>query len=72
MEITAETEAKIIQIVKDQYDKDKGANGIDFGSFGHFLNMPLLERNALISRLADEKKIQVFQSLNGKRITMPK
>lgn len=72
MEITQEIEAQIIEIVQAQYIKDKGANGIDFGSFDHFLNMPLLERNALISRLADEKKIQVFQSLNGKRITMPK
>lgn len=72
MEITAEIEAKIIEIVRAQYDKDKGSNGIDFGSFDHFLNIPLEDRNALILRLANEKKIQVFQSLNGRRITMPR
>lgn len=72
MENLEEIEAKILEIVKVQFDKDSGANGVGFGEFDHFLNLPLEERNELLNRMAREKKIVIFQSINSKRITLPK
>ena len=72
MENIEELEAKILEIVKEQFKKDGGSNGITFGSFDHFLKLPIEERNAFLFRMAKEKKIVIFESLNMKRITMPK
>ncbi|WP_185246649.1 hypothetical protein [Chryseobacterium bernardetii] len=67
-----EIEAKILEIVKAQFDKDGGANGVTMGAFDHILNLPIQERNEFLYRMAKEKKIYIFQSLNSKRITLPK
>ncbi|MGU3377669.1 hypothetical protein [Chryseobacterium sp. M5A1_1a] len=72
MENEVEIEAKIIQIVKEQFEKDNGSNGVGFGEFDHFLNLNLEERNTLLNRMAREKKIVIFQSINSLRITLPK
>ncbi|MCQ9638619.1 hypothetical protein MP478_04390 [Chryseobacterium sp. WG14] len=72
MENQEELEAKILEIVREQFKKDGGANGVNFGSFDHFLNMSLEDRNDFLLRMAKEKKIAVFNSLNSRRITMPK
>jgi len=72
MENQEELERQILEIVKAQHTKDGGANGVNFGSFDHFLNMSLEERNEFLLRMAKEKKIAVFNSLNMRRITMPK
>jgi hypothetical protein len=72
MENMEEIEIQILEIVKAQHEKDGGANGVGFGNFDHFLNLPLAERNEFINRMAKEKKIYIFQSINSKRITLPK
>nr|WP_315026063.1 hypothetical protein [uncultured Chryseobacterium sp.] len=72
MENQEEIERLIIEIVKEQYEKDGGANGVNAGSFDHILNLSIEERNAFLERMAKEKKIFIFNSLNMKRITMPK
>lgn len=72
MENQEEIERQIIEIVKAQFDKDGGSNGVTMGEFDHILNLPLEERNIFLRRMANEKKIVIFQSLNSKRITLPK
>lgn len=72
MENIEEIEAKIIEIVREQYKKDGGSNGVTCGSFDHILNLPIEERNEFLFRMAKERKIVIFDSLNMKRITMPK
>lgn len=67
-----ELEAKILEIVRAQHKKDGGTNGVTMDAFDNFLNMSLDERNELLYRMAKEKKIHIFQSLNSKRITLPK
>lgn len=67
-----EIEAKIIEIVKEQFKKDGGSNGVTMGDFDNILNLPIQERNEFLYRMAKEKKILIFQSLNGKRVTLPK
>lgn len=41
MENQEELERQILEIVREQHKKDGGANGVNFGSFDHFLNMSL-------------------------------
>jgi hypothetical protein len=72
MENTEELESKVLDIVREQHKIDGGHNGVSFGAFDHFLDMSLEERNKFIYKLASEKKIVIFQSLNAKRITLPK
>lgn len=67
-----EIEAKILEIVKEQFKKDGGSNGVTMGDFDHILNLPIQERNEFLYRMVKEKKILIFQSLNGKRVTFPK
>lgn len=67
-----ETEKQILKIVKKKYDKTGGHNGNAFGDFDHLLNLPLTERNALLERMAAEKKIMVFNGPNYRMITLPK
>ncbi|KAA2223025.1 hypothetical protein [Chryseobacterium sediminis] len=67
-----EIEAKILEIVRAQHKKDGGTNGVTMDAFDNFLNMSLDKRNELLYRMAKEKKIHIFQSLNSKRITLPK
>ncbi len=67
-----EIEAEILKIVTEQFKKDGGANGVTIGSFDHILNLPIQERNEFLYRMAREKKIHIFQSLNNIRVTLPK
>lgn len=72
MENMEEIENKILEIVKSQFDKDGGSNGVTMGDFDHILNLPIQERNEFLQRMVKGKKIFIFQSLNGKRVTLPK
>ncbi|WP_353151430.1 hypothetical protein [Chryseobacterium sp.] len=72
MENQQELEKQILEIVTEQFKKDGGANGVNFGAFDHILNLPLQERNAFLERMAKERKIAVFNSLNMRRITLAK
>ncbi|ASK29712.1 hypothetical protein CEY12_06160 [Chryseobacterium sp. T16E-39] len=72
MENIEEIEAKIIEITKEQFKKDGGANGVHMGSFDHILNLSIQERNEFLYNMVARKKILIFQALNGKRVTMPK
>ncbi|ROI02924.1 hypothetical protein EGI16_12185 [Chryseobacterium sp. G0240] len=72
MENKEEIEKQILEIVREQFKKDGGANGVNFGAFDHILNLSLEERNAFLERMVKERKIAVFNSLNMRRITLPK
>ncbi|WBV60251.1 hypothetical protein PFY12_14580 [Chryseobacterium camelliae] len=72
MENIEDIERKIIEIVTEQYKKDGGSNGVTFDSFSEFLKLDFKERNEFLYRMAKEKKIYIFQSLNSPRITLPK
>ncbi|MCQ9639343.1 hypothetical protein MP478_08045 [Chryseobacterium sp. WG14] len=72
MENQEEIEKQILEIVRVQHEKDGGNNGVTFGAFDHILNMSIEDRNEVLMRMAKEKKIFIFNSLNMRRITLPK
>jgi len=72
MENTEQIEVEIIEIIREQFKKDGGSNGVTCGSFDHILNLSIEERNAFLYRMAKERKIAIFESLNMKRVTMSK
>ena len=72
MENQEELEVKILEIVTEQFKKDGGSNGVTIGAFDEMLNLSIQERNEFLQRMANQKKIHIFQSLNGRRITLPK
>ncbi|HAO26762.1 MAG TPA: hypothetical protein DCQ68_01890 [Chryseobacterium indologenes] len=72
MENQEEIERQILEIVKVQFEKDGGANGVNAGAFDHILNLSIEDRNTFLERMAKEKKIFIFNSLNMRRITLPK
>ena len=72
MEDMEEIEKQIIEIVTEQFEKDGGSNGVTMGAFDHILKLPLQERNEFLYRMAKQKKIHIFQSLNNIRVTLPK
>ncbi|ASE61269.1 hypothetical protein CEQ15_07035 [Chryseobacterium indologenes] len=72
MENQEEIEKQILDIVRAQYEKDGGNNGVTFGAFDHILNTSIEDRNAFLERMAKEKKIFIFNSLNMRRIILPK
>ncbi|WP_061084197.1 hypothetical protein [Chryseobacterium indologenes] len=72
MENQEEIERQILEIVKVQFEKDGGANDVNAGAFDHILNLSIEDRNAFRERMAKEKKIFIFNSLNMRRITLPK
>lgn len=72
MENKREIEKQILEIVTEQFKKDGGNNGVSFGAFDHILNLSIPERNEFLLQMAKEKKIIIFQSLNNRRITLPK
>lgn len=72
MDNQEEIEKKIIEIVSAQHLIDGGNNGVDFGAFEHVLKLDRKERNDFLFKMAKEKKITIFQSLNGFRVILPK
>lgn len=72
MENQLEIEKKILDIVTEKFKVDGGVNGINIGAFDHILNLSITERNEFLFQMAKEKKINIFQSLNEYRITLPK
>nr|WP_315028035.1 hypothetical protein [uncultured Chryseobacterium sp.] len=65
-------ERQMLEIVKIQFEKDGGVNGLNAGSLDHILNLSIEERNAFLERMARAKKIFIFNSLKMRRITIPK
>jgi len=63
---------KILEIVTQQYKIDGGNNGVQIGAFDHFLNLNIKERNEFLYQMVKEKKISIINTLNSKRITLPK
>lgn len=72
MENQHDLEKQILAILGEQFKKDGGNNGVEFTAFDHILKLSIQERNEFLSRMAKEKKFIIFQSLNGRRITLPK
>lgn len=72
MENQQEIEKQILDILSEQFKKDGGNNGVVFTAFDHILNLSIPDRNEFLAQMAKEKKFVIFQSLNGRRITLPK
>jgi hypothetical protein len=72
MENQQDLENQILAILGEQFKKDGGNNGVEFTAFDHILKLSIQDRNEFLSRMAKEKKFIIFQSLNGRRITLPK
>jgi hypothetical protein len=69
---TEDLEKKILEIVKEKYELTGGHNGNAFGDFDHILKMERSERNTFLQRMADEKKIRIFNGPNYRMISLPK
>ncbi|MBV8326619.1 hypothetical protein [Chryseobacterium sp.] len=72
MENKEEIERQILEIVRKQHEKSAGTNGCFFDEFDHILNLPIKERTAFLEQMAREKKISIGQSLNSRKILLPK
>lgn len=72
MENQQEIENKILKILAEQFKKDGGNNGIAFNGFDDILGLDIKARNEFLLKMAKDKKFVIFQSLNGRRITLSK
>lgn len=72
MENIEDLEAKIIEVLKIQFERTGGSNGTDIGKVDKILNMPIKERNEFLDRMVKEKKIAYLTPLNGRTLTLPK
>jgi len=67
-----EIEAKILEKVKEDHKKSGGANGSDINELDKIINLQLDERNKLLDKMVDEKKLAYLYPLNGRTVTLPK
>ena len=67
-----ELEAKILEKVREDNKKCGGANGSDVNDLDKIINLPIPERNKLFDKMVKEKKIAYLNTLNARRITLPK
>lgn len=72
MENQEEIEAKILEKLKEDYKNCGGANGTDLNEIDKIIKLPISERNELLSKMLKEKKIVNINTLNARRITLPK
>lgn len=72
MEKTEELEAKIIEVLKINFERTGGANGTHIGEVDKILNLPIDERNEFLDRMVKEKKIIFIYPLNGRTLSLPK
>lgn len=72
MENMEEIERQILEKLKEDHKKNGGANGSDINDLDRIINLPIPERNKLLERMVDEKKIAFLYPLNAKRVRLPK
>lgn len=67
-----ELERKLIEVLKNDFERSAGANGTDYGKIDEILNMSLEDRNSFIERMVKENKIAYLNPVNGRMLTLPK
>lgn len=65
-------EEKLMKLIKEQYDKTGGANGLDLWGVKEKMGITVDELRELVYRLLNEKKIIKLNHLNGTSYTLPK
>lgn len=72
MENMEEKEKEFLALVKAQYDKTGGANGLDLYGVNEILGISLEELRDIVQKLLKEKRITYLKPLNKWSITLPK
>ena len=67
-----EIEVKFMALVKEQYDKTAGYNGLDLYGINEKLSISATELMEMVNKLLKEKKIVYLNPLNKRTITLPK
>lgn len=67
-----EKEKEFLALVKAQYDKTGGANGLDLYGVNEILGISLEELRDIVQKLLKEKRIVYLKPLNKWSITLPK
>ena len=65
-------EEKLMHLIKEQYNKTGGANGLDLWGVKEKLGITVDELREIVYRLLNEKKIIKLNHLNGTSYTLPK
>ncbi|WP_312306559.1 hypothetical protein [Chryseobacterium sp.] len=65
-------EEKLMHLIKEQYDKTGGANGLDLWGVKEKLGITVDELRELVHKLLKERKIIKLNHLNGTSYTLPK
>ncbi len=65
-------EEKLMHLIKEQYNKTGGANGLDLWGVKEKLGITVDEMRELVNQLLNEKKIIKLNHLNGTSYTLPK
>lgn len=61
-----------MHLIKEQYDKTGGANGLDLWGVKEKLGITVDELRELVHKLLNEKKIIKLNHLNSTSYTLPK
>ncbi len=61
-----------MHLIKEQYDKTGGANGLDLWGVKEKLGITVDELRELVHKLLKERKIIKLNHLNGTSYTLPK
>ncbi|AZA91150.1 Uncharacterised protein [Chryseobacterium nakagawai] len=72
MENMEEIEAKILIKLREDYKNCGGANGSDINEIDEIIKLSISDRNELLAKMVKEKKITFINTLNARRITLPK
>lgn len=67
-----ELEQKVLEIVIEKQKMNGGNGGNFLGDFDHILNMSIEDRNALLQKMVDEKKIVIREGANQRMVMLPK
>lgn len=72
MENMEEIEAKFMNLVKEQFKRTGGANGLDLYGVNEILGTSVEVVSELVKKLLEEKKVVYLKPLNKWTITLPK
>lgn len=67
-----EIEKKFLELVKEQFKKSGGSNGLDLFGVNEKLNISVHELREIVDKLMQERKVVYLNHLNGRSITLPK
>ena len=65
-------ETLFLELVKEQYDKTGGANGLDLYGVNDKLEITIEQLREILDKFLKERKIVKLNHLNGVSYTLPK